>query len=132
MARVVYGSLKPGPAMELNFIIKKFMEWPKEKRREFYDLVKQDQTDSTMFSGSSAKEQMDTFFSLLSFLLNQEYNDELTECANKTLGLSMTKYFVWPDVSSLVPWLCVVCHYFLDNLKIDGDEVSIEPLVVEG
>lgn len=116
--RQVAETLIPGHAMEVNFTIKKFMELSDEERRRLYDALKGDDQEVSVHAS----------FEILKLLTKAGY--ELTQYANSVLGTNFTEYFIWEEEDSLVSRAIWLGLHFSTNLKLEGDQVSIDPVVV--
>ena len=118
--RQVAATLQPGHAMEVNFVIKKFMELPDVERRRIYDALKSEDEETSVRAS----------FDILKLLTHAD-SAELTQYANSALKLDLTGYFVWDEVENLISRAIWLNHYFSANLKLDGEQrVRIDSIPV--
>ena len=117
MTQISQSLLRPGHIMEVNFIIEKFMGLTRAERRRLYEIL----------SGSDDNEAIRAVFGMLQFLTDAD-EAELTRYANKALGVSLSAYYVSTDRDALIQIAVFLKRYFIENLRVNDDEVSIDPI----
>ena len=110
-------SFKKGHAMEMNFVIMRFMALPDSERRRIYDA----------FKGEDEETRVRAAFEILK-LLTDASREELTGYANSVFDSNFDGYLVFEDQESLVSRAIWLDHHFTANLKLEGGRVSIDPV----
>jgi hypothetical protein len=111
-----------GLAAEINFIIKKFLELPKEKKRELAETILNEDPEGQSYANAGCE--------IFQLLLDAD-NNELTVFMNKQLCGGKPVFSGHLVVGNFGTKAGIMTAYFRDHLEMDDETCDIPMLDVQ-